>query len=116
MNAKPVIHRITTSAFKPAALHGKRLRRFEDEHPIDCGLEVSDVQPDGSFLLWAVYGSADQGVPNGGRGHLHLGKESVDQATADMIEEARSFPLLHGCDFVIFDRSPKRREDYIAKS
>jgi hypothetical protein len=94
-------------------LDAKTLRQFEDN---DCWndrrLRISDVKPDGSFVLWADSASVEQGVPEDKRKIIIHGKDSLDQATVHRIEDAKTFPLLHGCDFVIFDNAPIARKEY----
>jgi hypothetical protein len=109
---------ILVSAFKPEAANGHRrkvLRRFEDEHPIDCWLSVEDERA-GEFVLWAHYTSVLPNTPKGGEATIIPGAESLAQSTVDEIEVAPVSSLTHGCDFVIFQDSPICREECQRKS
>ncbi len=101
------IHRITGKRFGPEDFNGKRLCWFHRETPHVCGLRVADVHPDGSFILWGLaVGLASSAAP-GREGEIALAEESLDQQTVDKIGKAGAGALMAGCDFVIFEDSPR---------
>lgn len=108
------IHRVK-SRFTSEQLNGKALRQYQKECPLDCSLEVSDIQPDGSFVLWALGAWPDLNVPKGKRGQIHQWRKSLDQDTVDKIEEQKAFSLLFGCNFVVFEQSPLSRLTCLGK-
>lgn len=101
------LHRVKSRKFVPADFDFKELRWFRREtlHPYD--LLVSDVQRDGTFVLWASDVRVDLNPAPGKVGQIKMPKESLDQAIVDKIEKAGPDPWLRGCDFVIFEDSPK---------
>jgi hypothetical protein len=106
----PAIHRVKCAKFSPQKLNGKKLRYFRHERPEDYDMDIAALQPDGSFILTVFLVQPDPPAPEGKTAQIHIREVSLDQATVDKIEAAPSCAFLHGCDFVIFQDSPKSRE------
>jgi hypothetical protein len=115
MASKPVKpisleHRVKCAKLTPKALDGKKLCYFEHENRRDVyDMHVSGLQPDGSFILSVLITQPELAGPGNKPGKIHHKEVSLDQAIVDKIEKAVPCALLHGCDFVIFDNSPKAR-------
>jgi len=115
----PTIHRvkhktISVSDFKPEAAKGYRskvLRWFQNENlkQPDCPLRVEDER-DGEYALWTFHVSVPLNVSEGKVATIRTGSESLAQSIVDKIEVAPASSLTQGCDFVIFQDSPKTRE------
>jgi hypothetical protein len=93
--------KIPASEFKPDPRTDKvkKLRWFRNEAQRDWRLRVWEEQGDGTFVLVALTLAANDIV-----------EESLDQGLVDMIERPSSGDLLNGCDFVVFQSSPRIRE------
>lgn len=105
MSAK-AIH-FVTSDHDPAELNNKTLRQFWHERPHDIRLRVGEVRPDGSFVLFGTAVGVFQGHNPADTGRIDIATESIGQSTVSRMKKAGSGALLLGCDFVIFEESPK---------
>jgi hypothetical protein len=114
------IHRVKCANFPHQKLDRKKLRWFRRERPEDYEMYISDPRSDGSFVLTIFDVGLGAPAPAGQTTPIHMREVSLDQATVDKIQDAKSVAFvhdcafLHGCDFVIFQDSPKYKESCAA--
>ena len=112
------IHRVKIVNFSFFEVNRRILRWFKQEFPTDYVLRVSDVGPEDTCVLWAHAFWAEPHSETGladfseaGRLRISPEPQPLDQPTVDKIERSTAATQLLGCDFVIFENSPKSRAE-----
>src|SRR4029077_7078423 len=101
------IHYVKSDNFDSADFDNKTLRRFCYETPQDIRLRLGEVRSDGSFVVYGTAVGVFQPVDMGDTGRIDIVMESIGQSTVDKMKKAGGGALLEGCNFVIFEESPK---------
>lgn len=93
---------------KLTELHGRKLRHFKNETPTNYRLAVDAAS---NVRAAAEARAAEARAVESSERRIDIPAPMIlDQRLLDMIEPAGTGKLLDGCDFVIFENSPKSQD------